>query len=75
MGKTRFRINSWSASHEEKLRHVPQKFKDKIEENLKTQKKGLQRKMITDGGDCKKLKHCFVVENIKPQMFLENVMK
>ena len=54
--KTRFRINSWEASHEEKWRHVPKKLKEKIEENQKTVKKGIQRQMIMDGGEGKKFK-------------------
>ena len=47
--KTRVRINSWAASHEEKWRHVLKKLKEKIEENHKTVKKGLQRQMIMYG--------------------------
>ena len=65
--KTRVRINSWAASHEEKWRHVQKNLKDKIVENHKTVKKGLQRQMIMDGGEGKKLKNCCVVENIEPQ--------
>ena len=42
-------------------------FKKKIEENQRTVKKGLQRQMILDGGEGKKLKNCCVVENIEPQ--------
>ena len=67
MGKTRVRINSWEASHEEKWRHVPKYLKDKIEENQKTVKEGLQRQMIMDGGEGKKFKNCCVFENIEPQ--------
>ena len=66
MRKIRVRINSWAESHEEKWRHVPKKLKEKIQENQKTVKKGLHRKMIMDGGEGKKLKNC-VVENIETQ--------
>ena len=46
---------------------MPKKLKKKIEESYKTVKKGLQRQMIMDGGESKKLKNGCVVENIEPQ--------
>ena len=46
---------------------MPKKLKEKIEENQKTLKKGLQRQMIMDGGESKKFKKNCVVENIEPQ--------
>ena len=46
---------------------MPKQFKDKIQENQKTVKKGLHRQMIMDGGYGRKFKNCCVVENIEPQ--------
>ena len=46
---------------------MPKKLKEKIEENQKTLKNGLQRQMIMDGEEGKKLKNGCVVENIEPQ--------
>ena len=65
--KTRVRINSWAESHEEKWRRVLKKRKEKIQENKKTVKKCLHRKMRMDRGEGKKLKNCCVVENIEHQ--------
>ena len=50
---TQARINSWAASHEEKWWHVPKQIKEKIQENQKIVKKGLQRQMIMAGGESK----------------------
>ena len=68
--KTQVGINSWLESHEEKLRRVPKKFKEKIPENKKTIKRCLHRPMIMDGGEDRKLKNC-VVENIEHQQKIE----
>ena len=46
---------------------MPKKLKEKIQENQKTVKKGLQRQMIMDGGEVNKLKNCCVVQNIEPK--------
>ena len=47
---------------------MPKQLKEKIEENQKTVKKGLQTQMIMDGGEGKKLNYVCVVENIKPSL-------
>ena len=67
MEKTRARINSWAASHEEKWWRVQKKSKYNIQENKNTVKKGLHIPMIIDGGEGKKFKKCCVIEYIEHQ--------
>ena len=55
MGKTQVGINSWLESHEEKLRRVPTKSEEKIQENKKRDKMCLHRPMVMDKGEGKKL--------------------
>ena len=43
------------------------KIKGESRRKSEDSKKGLQRQMIMDGGEGKKLKKCCVVENIEPQ--------
>ena len=47
------------------------KLKDKIEQNHKTVKKGLQRQMIMDVGEGKRFKNICVVQNIELQKQLK----
>ena len=54
---------------------MPKQLKEKIQENQKTVKKGLQRKMIMDGGEGKKLKIVVLLRILNLRNNSENVMK
>ena len=54
--KTRVRINSWAASHEEKMAACAKKIKRENTRKSEDSKNGLHRQMIMNGGQGKKLK-------------------